>query len=224
MYVKKTGHQIIINAMPRSGTTWLMFVLSEKISPGVRMNNSDTPSEEFVIKTHTPVSLWAKYNNFTQVNIVRDPIDVISSLITKNFGGIGSTVTNGVAIPSENPDMNIDSHIESEIRTYTGYAEGALQNLDRLKIFTFDQVTKDLEHVSRTLLGDDMVIGNNEIPYLESLAARRIKVHKLAHPGFNNGMPCEKPAIYNDIKNRLLEHDTSRVRDLYAQLKEIAKG
>jgi hypothetical protein len=222
--VKKTGHQILINSMPRSGTTWLMFVLSNKISPEARMNNSATPSEEFVIKIHTPSSLWAKYDTFTQVNIVRDPIDIITSVITKNFGGIGSTVTNGVAIPSENPDMNIDSHIESEMRTYTGYAEGALQNLDRLKIFTFDQVTKDIEYVSRTLLGDDMAIGNNEIPGLTALAARRIKVHKLAHPGFNNGMPCEKPAIYNDIKNRLLEHDTSRVRDLYAQLKEIAKG
>ena len=222
--MKKTGHQILINSMPRSGTTWLMFVLSNKISPEARMNNSATPSEEFVIKIHTPSALWAKYDTFTQANIVRDPIDVITSVITKNFGGIGSTVSNGVAIPSENPDMNIDSHIVSEMRTYTGYAEGALQNLDRLKIFTFDQVTKDIEHVSRTLLGDDMVIGNNELPGLTALAARRIKVHKLAHPGFNNGMPCEKPAIYNDIKNRLLEHDTSRVRDLYAQLKDIAKG
>ena len=222
--MKKTGHQILINSMPRSGTTWLMFVLSNKISPEARMNNSATPSKEFVIKIHTPSALWAKYDTFTQVNIVRDPIDIITSVITKNFGGIGSTVSNGVAIPSENPDMNIDSHIVSEMRTYTGYAEGALQNLDRLKIFTFDQVTKDIEHVSRTLLGDDMVIGNNELPGLTALAARRIKVHKLAHPGFNNGMPCEKPAIYNDIKNRLLEHDTSRVRDLYAQLKDIAKG
>jgi hypothetical protein len=221
--VKKTGHQILINSMPRSGTTWLMFVLSNKISPEARMNNSATPSEEFVIKIHTPSALWAKYDTFTQVNIVRDPIDIITSVITKNFGGIGSTVSNGVAIPSENPDMNIDSHIVSEMRTYTGYAEGALQNLDRLKIFTFDQVTKDIEYVSRTLLGDDMVIGNNELSGLTALAASRIRVHKLAHPGFNNGMPCEKPAIYNDIKNRLLEHDTSRVRDLYAQLKDIAK-
>lgn len=222
--MKKAGYQILINSMPRSATTWLMFVLSNKISPEARMNNSATPSEEFVIKTHTPISLWARYDNFTQVNIVRNPIDIISSVITKNFGGIGSTVSNGVAIASENPDMNIDSHIVSELQTYTGYAEGALQNLDKLKIFTFEQVTQDIEHVSRTLLGDHMVIYNNEIPYLESLAARRIRVHKLAHPGFNNGMPCEKPAIYNTVKDRLLEHDLSKVNSLYGQLKDIANG
>ena len=210
--------------MPRSATTWLMFVLSDKLSPNQRMNNSAYPSEEFVIKTHTPISLYAKYDTFTQVNIVRNPIDIIASVITKNFGGIGDTVSNGVAIASENPDMNIDSHILSELQTYTGYAEGALHNLDRLKVFTFDQVTKDIEYVSRILLGDHMAISNDDIPKLSISAARRIRVHKLAHPGLNNGMPCDKPAIYHAIKDRLLEHDLSKVNSLYGQLKDIAEN
>lgn len=215
------GHQILINSMPRSATTWLMLVLSDKISPGVRMNNSATPSEEFVIKTHTPSALWGKYDTFTQVNIVRDPIDIISSVITKNFGGIGSTVANGVAISSENPVMDIDSHIVSELQTYTGYAEGALQNLDRLQLFTFEQVTQDIEHVSRILLGDHMVIPNTQLPSLLTSAARRIRVHKLAEPGYNNGTPCDKPAIYHEVKDKLRRHNTLGVYKLYDELKKV---
>jgi len=207
--------------MPRSATTWLMLVLSDKISPGVRMNNSATPSEEFVIKTHTPSALWGKYDTFTQVNIVRDPIDIIASVITKNFGGIGNTVANGTAISSENPVMDIDSHIVSEIQTYTGYAEGAIQNTDRLKIFTFEQVTQDIEYVSKVLLGDHMVIYNKELPNLLASASRRIRVHKLSEPGYNNGTPCDKPAIYHEIKDKLKRHNTLGVYKLYDELKGI---
>jgi predicted house-cleaning noncanonical NTP pyrophosphatase (MazG superfamily) len=218
-------NQIIINTMPRSGSAWLQFLLARAIAPDRRINTSAVPdNNDFVIRMSAPAVLYAKFDDFVQVNIVRDPFEIIPSVITKTYGGIGDTVSNGIAMPSEMPKFDMDGHIKAQISNYNSYAESAIINQKNLKIFTFDQATKDIEHVTKKLLGEDKKLYNDYIPNYITWAKSRIRTHELSEPGYNNALPEKKPDIYYEIKDRLRSHDLERCNTLYDILKEIASS
>jgi hypothetical protein len=218
-------NQIIINAMPRSAAAWLQFLLARAISPNKQINTSVVPDyNDFVIRMNNPAVLYAKFDDFTQVNIIRNPFDIIPSVITKTYGGIGDTVSNGIAMPSEMPKFDIDSHIKAQISMYNGYAEGALLNRDRLKLFTFDQVTKDIEYVTSALLGEEKKLLNEYIPNYVTWAKPRIRTHDLSDPGYNNALPEKKPDIYYEIKDRLMMHEIDPCYMRFRQLENMASS
>ena len=218
-------NQIIINAMPRSAAAWLQFLLARAISPNKQINTSVIPDyNDFVIRMNNPAVLYAKFDDFTQVNIIRNPFDIIPSVITKTYGGIGDTVSNGIAMPSEMPKFDMDSHIKAQISMYKGYSEAALINRDRLKLFTFDQVTKNIEYVTSALLGEEKKLYNEYIPNYITWSKPRIRTHDLSEPGYNNALPEKKPDIYYEIKDRLAMHDIESCHMMFNQLENMASS
>lgn len=218
-------NQIIINAMPRSAAAWLQFLLARAISPNKQINTSVIPDyNDFVIRMNNPAVLYAKFDDFTQVNIIRNPFDIIPSVITKTYGGIGDTVSNGIAMPSEMPKFDMDSHIKAQISMYKGYSEAALINRDRLKLFTFDQVTKNIEYVTSALLGEEKKLYNEYIPNYITWSKPRIRTHDLSEPGYNNALPEKKPDIYYEIKDRLAMHDIESCHMMFKQLENMASS
>ena len=157
----------IINSMPRTGTTWLQFILSFTIlsNPDEEIlaknweknltrhaSTSITPSKNFVLKMHNPIGLYAKYDDISQIYIARDPKSTIASVITKAISGMGETVSNGIVLPPELVERTtISSNIANQIGVYEAYAKSALSNLDRIKIYSFDSITNNIEDVIKNI-------------------------------------------------------------------------
>jgi hypothetical protein len=232
-------NQIIINSMPRSGSTWSQYLLAKSInrkdgnpidSDIQSFNTSPIPGDNnFVMRSNNIIGLYGKYDTIKQVTILRSPKDVIPSVITKTYGGAGDTVSNGVVIPAEIPDFNMDEHIYAQIQIYKGYAKAALDNFKNLNVFTFDQVTSDINFFTETMLGKDLSLENKYYDQFLQKAKKEIRVHPLSHPGYTNAVPEEKPKIYNKaklfftIKENLEKDHFLEISEMYNEIASMCK-
>ncbi len=233
-------NQIIINSMPRSGSTWAQYLLAKSInrregnpldSSIDTINTSPIPSfdNNFVSRSNNIMALYGIYDTIKQVTVVRNPKDVISSVITKTYGGAGDTVSNGVVIPAEIPDFNMDEHIYAQIQIYKGYAKATLDNFENLHVFTFDQVTSDINFFTKSMLGEDLSLSNKDYNKFLEKARKEIRVHPLSHPGYTNAVPEEKPKIYNKaklffaIKENLEKENFLEISEMYNEINSLCK-
>lgn len=233
-------NQIIINSMPRSGSTWAQYLLAKSInrkdgnpvdSDIQSVNTSPIPGDNnFVMRSNNIIGLYGKYDPIKQVTILRSPQDVIPSVITKTYGGAGDTVSNGVVIPAEIPDFNMDEHIYAQIQIYKGYAKAALDNFKNLNVFTFDQVTSDINFFTEVMLGKSLSLNNEDYDQFLQKAKKEIRVHSLSHPGYTNAVPEEKPKIYNKaklfftIKENLEKENFMEISEMYSEISSLCKN
>jgi len=234
-------NQIIINSMPRSGSTWAQYLLAKSInrregdpldSDINSINTSPIPDgKNFVMRCNNIIGLYGLYAPIKQMTIIRDPRDIIPSVITKTYGGAGDTVSAGVVIPAEIPNINIDDQIYAQIQIYKGYASATLENFKNLNVFTFDQVTKDINFFTKTMLGEDLALSNEDYNKFLEKARKEIRVHALSHPGYTNAVPEKKPGIYDKIKfvyklkehSEVLEKHFKELEDLYNEITNMCK-
>lgn len=233
-------NQIIINSMPRSGSTWSQYLLAKSInrrggspldSDINTINTSPIPSfdNNFVSRSNNIMGLYGIYDIIKQVTIVRNPKDVIASVITKTYGGAGDTVSNGVVIPAEIPDFNMNEHIYAQIQIYKGYANATLDNFKNLNVFTFNQVTEDINFFTEFMLGKDLSLLNEDSSKFLEKARKEIRVHPLSHPGYTNAVPEEKPKIYNKaklfftIKENLEKENFMEISEMYNEISSLCK-
>jgi hypothetical protein len=171
---------------------------------------------------HHPIALYAKYDTINQIYIAREPKELIASIVTKTLGGLGDTVSNGIAMPPEfDSKTSISSLIVNQLHMFENYSRCALANTDRIKIYTFDTITKNIEAVVKNELGENYDVPNSDIPYLLEKAKSWIKVHNTGHPGFNNGVPTEKPKEYYDVLTILNTFNLDKVNELYERVKAV---
>jgi len=226
--------------MPRSGSTWSQYLLAKSInrrggspldSSINTINTSPIPSfdNNFVSRSNNIMGLYGIYDIIKQVTIVRNPKDVIASVITKTYGGAGDTVSNGVVIPAEIPDFNMDEHIYAQIQIYKGYANATLDNFKNLNVFTFNQVTEDINFFTEFMLGKDLSLLNEDSSKFLEKARKEIRVHPLSHPGYTNAVPEEKPKIYNKaklfftIKENLEKENFMEISEMYNEISSLCK-
>ncbi len=232
-------NQIIVNSMPRSGSTWAQYLLVKSInrrdgdplnSDIKSINTSPIPeNNNFVMRRNNIIGLYGVYDPIKQVTIVRSPKEVIPSVITKTYGGAGDTVSNGVVIPAELPNFDMSEHIHAQIEIYRGYAKATLDNFKNLNVFTFEQVTSDIDFFTEAMLGKDLSIPNKDYSKFLERAKKEIYVHPLSHPGYTNAVPEEKPKIYNKaklfftIKENLQKENFSDITDMHNEITNMCK-
>jgi hypothetical protein len=232
-------NQIIINSMPRSGSTWAQYLLAKSInrkdgnpidSDIQSINTSPIPGDNnFVMRSNNIIGLYGNYDPIKQVTIVRSPQDVIPSVITKTYGGAGDTVSNGVVIPAELPNFNMDEHIYAQIQIYKGYAKATLDNFKNLNVFTFNQVTSDIQLFTEVMLGKELSIPNEDSNKFLEKAKKEIRVHPLSHAGYTNAVPEEKPKIYHKaklfftIKENLEKENFLEISEMYNEINSLCK-
>lgn len=234
-------NQIVINSMPRSGSTWAQYLLAKSInrregnpldSDINSINTSPIPDgKNFVMRSNNIISLYASYAPIKQMTIIRDPRDIIPSVITKTYGGAGDTVSAGVVIPAEIPKINIDDQIYAQIQIYKGYAAATLENFKNLNVFTFYQVTKDINFFTKVMLGEELALSNEDYGKFLEKAKKEITVHALSHPGYTNAVPEKKPSIYDKIKfvyklkehSAVLEKDFKEIEEMYNEITDMCK-
>lgn len=217
--------KILINSAPRSGTSWLAFILyvynvdylhTNKIKYGP---NIYSPS--FIIRSHIPVTLLAKFDGITQTTILRNPLDLMSSIITKAMSGLGNSIIGGVPQPHEYNYVSIERLIIEHFYVYRNYSYGIEKNIKNLKPFTFEQVTTDIEYVIKHLL--NVKADNKDIDRLKESAKEKIWTHKKEEESFNNAVPIDKkPDVYYKIKDMLLNNtEFDEIQKIYEDSKSL---
>jgi hypothetical protein len=198
-------HKIILNSAPRTGLAWLQFVLSEAAMSDRSINDANVLLDNFIIRNHIPVMLLAKFEDIKQCFVLRNPIDLIPSIVTKTMGGFGTNVIGGINMPHEYNNVDIDMFVNNQFEEYERYAECLLKNIDNIIPLTFEQITNDISFVTKNVIGNE--ISNQMIPDLIIKAKNSINMHDKGHAGFNNFLPTdEKPKVYYEIKDKVLAH------------------
>lgn len=219
------NNRILINSAPRSATTWLQFILYHHKITSLNINNikygPDIYSSAFIIRSHVPVTLLAKFDDITQTTILRDPLDLIPSIVTKTAGGLRDSVVSGIPQPIERDYANLESLIIDKFIVYKNYAHGIEKNIKNLKPFTFDQVTLNIEYVVKHLLG--LEADNKNIDNLKKSAKKTIKVYDKGDLGLNNALPVDKkPDVYYKVKDMLLNNTKfDEIQKIYEDSKSL---
>ena len=219
------NNRILINSAPRSATTWLQFILYHHKITSLNINNikygPDIYSPAFIIRSHVPVTLLAKFDDITQTTILRDPLDLIPSIVTKTAGGLRDSVISGIPQPIERDYANLESLIVDKFTVYKNYAHGIEKNIKNLKPFTFDQVTLNIEYVVKHLLG--LEADNKNIDNLKKSAKKTIRVYDKGDLGLNNALPVDKkPDIYYKVKDMLLNNKGfDEIQKIYEDSKSL---
>jgi hypothetical protein len=215
--------RILINSAPRSATAWMQFLLyNYKLTLLKDVEyGGNIYADSFVLRIHTPVALLAKFDGITQTTILRDPVELLPSVITKIMSGLGNSIVSGVAQPHEYNHVSIDRLIAEHFYVYKNYAYGIEKNIKNLKPFTFEQVTTDIEYVVKNLL--DINADNNSIDRLKESARKRIQIHNKGDVGINNAVPVDqKPEIYYKIKDMLLNTGGfDKIQKMYEDSKSL---
>jgi hypothetical protein len=181
----------------------------------------DITSDSFVIRANSPITLLAKFEGITQMTVLRNPLDLIPSSVTRSMHGLGDNVILGISAPHENNYVNVDRLILSSFDVYKYYLYGIEKNIKNLKAFTFEQVTSDINYVLKELIGVD--VSNENIESLKKSAYYKINTHNKGDIGINNALPVEKkPKVYYEAKDTLLNHKNfNDIQKLYEHSKNL---
>ena len=217
--------KVIINSAPRSAHAWLQFLLIHELDDSRQIDIGEGNSDKFIIRSNVPIMTYAKFEDIQQVTILRNPIDLLPSIITKTLGGLGNTVSSGIPMPHEYTDEpDISRLMNDQFNIYNLWLKGIEKNIDNLSVFTFEDVVNDFEFVTKHILKfhniECLNIKNINKDKLIELAKNRIDVHDKGNYGFNNPIPVEqKPSIYYVVKNIIEE--SNRIQDALDHYKDV---
>lgn len=199
------SNKIIINAFPRSGSAWLQFLIhSHKIDTFKSAQwSGNIKANSFVIRMHSPVTLLGQFDGISQISILRDPVDAIASVITKALAGFGTKVVGGIPLPAEHETLHPTQLILEHLDVYENYMYAIEKNIDSLKVFTFEQITTDIEFVIKEILNENA--DNKQIPFLMKSAKQMVRTFT-NEAAANNALPVDKkPESYYDIKEQIFK-------------------
>ena len=215
--------RVLINSAPRSGHAWLQYLLLKSVN----FDNSISMGEvhdQFIIRENVPVALLATFPDVVQTTVLRSPLEIIPSVVTKTIGGFGNTITMGVSMPHENNNLpSLEQLIEGEFNVYKRWSGSIIKNIKNLEAFTFDQVCNSPEFVVDKIMSnfeyEYFKVKDIDMPTLLREARQRINQHDKGNPGFNNPLPIEKkPDIYYEaldiVKNHRRLQDSTKLFEL----------
>lgn len=193
--------RVLINSAPRSGHAWLQYLLLKSVNFDNNISMGEIHSQ-FIIRENVPITLLSKFPDVVQTTILRSPLEIIPSVVTKTIGGFGNTRTMGVSMPHENNSLpSLDQLVDGEFNVYKRWSGSIIKNIENLEAFTFDQVCNNPEFVVDRIMANFQYeyfkVKNIDLPILLKEARQGISQHDKGNPGFNNPLPIEKkPDIY----------------------------
>jgi len=169
--------------------------------------------DDFVIKINSPITMFAKFEDIKQIFILRKPEDLIPSIITKTLGGLSQNISAGVPMPHEDIDISIEKLIKDQCYNYTRYIYGLEKNIHNLIPFTFEQVTNDINFITKNVLNIETKENYNILIEEAKINPRFYNKNDI---GYFNAFPVEKkPDIYYEIKEKILKNNFDEYIDMY---------
>jgi hypothetical protein len=203
--------RVLINSSPRSGHTWLQYLLFKSINLDKSVSWGEI-EDRFIIRTNAPVVLLANFTDVIQTTVVRSPLDIIPSIVTKTMGGLGNTVSSGIPMPHEYNNLpSLEKLVDDQFYIYKRWNGATIKNIENLFAVTFDQMTNNPEFVVDFVMSNfespHVKLSNNRLKEFMDEARKLINQHDKGHPAFNNPLPVdEKPEVYYELKQIVESH------------------
>jgi hypothetical protein len=203
--------RVLINASPRSGHTWMQYLLLKSIDFNKSISMGEI-EDKFIIRTNAPVILLGQFPDIIQATVIRNPIDIIPSIITKTMGGIGNTVASNIPMPHEYNNLpSLSQFVDDQFDVYRRWSGSTIKNIDNLYAVTFEQMTNNPEFVVDYVMSNFESgynkLSNSRLQEFEKESRRIINQHDKGDPAFNNPLPVDKkPEVYYEIKELVESH------------------
>jgi hypothetical protein len=238
-------HKIVVNTMPRSGSTFFLDALRDMyyhndhdyLDP--RESGHWTQKDSWIIGAHDPLLFYANFNGIYQTISLRNPVDNIASSIHKTSFGFGKSTVIGrpdivedhIKRIVEDKKAWLDEAMYQESMMWEGYAINSARNIEKIIPFTFEQVTQNLPAVLKTI---HHIVDKKEsvrfrtqqeidqmISHMKKVSMQDIQYSS----GAANALPVAKPESYYEIvdavsKFRLI----NRLMDVYQETLEVFKN
>lgn len=221
-------YKIILNFMPRSASSFFFDTLRE--SYGHNQKDFHKPryagewshKDTWIVLAHDPLLFHGVFDDtISMITTLRDPIDAVTSQILKTSYGYGNaTIAGRPEIVDGNMEFfktqkeeYIRESMYQESMMWLGYCFGLRKAIDRIIPFTFEQTTSMVEeilpHIHRLVgVSDDVrVLTNEEVRDRVRHMTNHYKDDVNFSSGAANGLPTEKPAEYQIIKNLVLQSE-----------------
>lgn len=222
--------KIILNSPPRSGSTYLLNIL--RMSYARDDKNKDlydvgewVQDKTFITKKHEPLLFLIDDFDISHILILRNPLDTISSSITKSLNGQGISTIAGIpqqlnTIAIKNDKANYYHQlIHQESKMYEAYLYYAEKNPKTIFI-KFDDLINDLDKClieihERASVKETIIIPSEKL-ILSAMEEYKEKTKYDTNygNGFANIYPTQKPEIYFKIKEDLAQDDRILKLDL----------
>lgn len=238
-------HKIIINSVPRSASQFMMDAIRDMFYHNDRDYNDYANSGEwaqdnnFIKVAHEPLLFLANFDDIYQINILREPIDCISSQVFKSaYGFGGSTIVGRPEIVDGNMEFFrtkknefLEESMYQESKMWMGYTHGAMKNINKVIPFTFEQVTKkpaEVLEAIRDIVKSEDPTRVRDREYFDQWLEEIRRHHKddiNFTSGAANGIPTEKPEEYTWVKEAVQDFRLMpEMVEAYNQAVEIFKN
>jgi hypothetical protein len=168
----------------------------------------------FIKVAHEPLLFLANFDDIYQINILREPVDCISSQVFKSaYGFGGSTIVGRPEIVDGNMEFFrtkknefLEESMYQESKMWMGYTYGATKNIAKVIPFTFEQVTQKPAEVLEAIRD---IVNSNDPTRLRDREyfdhwLDEIRRHHQNDINFTsgaaNGIPTEKPEEFSWVK------------------------
>jgi hypothetical protein len=174
----------------------------------------------FIKVAHEPLLFLANFDDIYQINILREPIDCISSQVFKSaYGFGGSTIVGRPEIVDGNMEFFrtkknefLEEAMYQESKMWMGYTYGAVKNINKVIPFTFEQVTQKPAEVLKAI--HDIVKSEDptrlrEPEYFDKWLddiREHLKNDINFTAGAANGIPTDKPEEYQWVKDAVVDY------------------
>lgn len=213
-------HKIIINTVPRSASQFMMDAIRDMFYHNDRDHNDYANSGEwahdhdFIKVAHEPLLFLANFDDIYQINILREPVDCISSQVFKSsYGFGGSTIVGRPEIVDGNMEFFrtkknefLEEAMYQESKMWMGYTYGATKNITKVIPFTFEQVTQkpaEVLEAIRDIVKSKDPVRVRDREYFDQWLKELKEYHKNDinfTSGAANGIPTDKPEEFKWVK------------------------
>jgi hypothetical protein len=226
--------KILVNSNPRTGTTYLINMLrwSAKHHLDKNRNGEYSNQDEWLIKAHEPIILLSSIPNVSQLTIIRDPLDTISSNMFRHTSGLNSnSIWGHTGVSAENKTKNYYDPrflegIKQSIAKWKEYADNTIKNKESLTPILFNDLINNTEQIIISVFKEQGVDKNiiddvsRESVYQFRLMMERDLSNNPNHVnGTDNRLPVSKPEDYYDVRD-IVEKKIAKegLNDLYLEV------
>ena len=227
--------KILLNSYPRTGTTYLVNMLRWCAKHQESHREGEYSNEpEWIIKAHEPILLLASIPEMSQLTIIRDPIDTISSNMFRHTSGLNSnSIWGHTGVSSENKTNNyydprfLDG-LKQSVAKWKEYAENTIKNKENLTVILFETLVSNTAGVIYSIFENQNVnqdilngISKESIEEYTRVMERDLSSNPNHMNGTDNRLPVPKPEEYYDVREFILGSPyVSGLKDLYLEVKE----
>lgn len=211
--------KVLVNSYPKSGTTMFTNAINMAIGPLELEGTKQMPlpyGKNWVTWKHENIILMGNFGDDVIIcNILRNPIDAISSNVDRWFSGFTGNVIQGVPVHNpkiinRNPELTEENRgfIEHQKDMYMTYLKSLYLNFNNITVFTYEQLKNNPEQCVNNIIA----LSNEDYSRANHYHTRSLLCKS----------PSERGTHYQAIRD-YLSNNLQEINDLYLEVLDMVK-